>query len=87
MLKSEGFTETDFVDIFDAGPMIHCETQQIKAVQRSQEVIVTRVVDADRSALNKTDSGQQCRRIHQRADRRAARWRFDRDQQCRREAT
>jgi arginine N-succinyltransferase len=45
MLKREGFTETDFVDIFDAGPMIHCETQQIKAVQRSQEVTVARVID------------------------------------------
>ncbi len=46
MLKSEGFMETNFVDIFDAGPMIHCETQQIRAVQRSQEVTVAKVADA-----------------------------------------
>ncbi len=53
MLKSEGFSETDFVDIFDAGPMIHCETQQIKAVQRSQEVTVANVVDAISGTVTK----------------------------------
>lgn len=45
MLKREGFTETDFVDIFDGGPMIQCETQRIKAVQRCKEVIVNKIVD------------------------------------------
>ena len=45
MLKMEGFAETDFVDIFDAGPMIQCETSRIKAVQRSREVTIDRVVD------------------------------------------
>jgi arginine N-succinyltransferase len=46
MLSKEGFTETDLVDIFDAGPWISCETRQIKAVQRSRPVEVARVVDS-----------------------------------------
>lgn len=45
MLKKEGFAATEFVDIFDAGPTIQCETNQIKAVQRSREVSVAQVVD------------------------------------------
>jgi arginine N-succinyltransferase len=45
MLTEEGFTETDMVDIFDAGPMISCDTAKIKAVQRCREVSVSKVVD------------------------------------------
>jgi arginine N-succinyltransferase len=45
MLTEEGFTETDMVDIFDAGPMISCDTVKIKAVQRCREVSVSQVVD------------------------------------------
>ncbi len=45
MLQMEGFAETDLVDIFDAGPLISCETQQIDAVQRCRQVTVMRVVD------------------------------------------
>jgi arginine N-succinyltransferase len=45
MLKNEGFIETDLVDIFDAGPMIQCETERIKAVRRCQQVQVARVID------------------------------------------
>ena len=46
MLKDEGFQETRMVDIFDAGPMVSCETDRIKAVGRSQTRIVASVVDA-----------------------------------------
>jgi arginine N-succinyltransferase len=46
MLKDEGFRETDLVDIFDAGPVISCETSKIKAVQRCRKVTVDQVVDA-----------------------------------------
>ena len=45
MLKAEGFTETALFDIFDAGPVISCETKSIKAVQRTRTVRVRRVVD------------------------------------------
>ncbi len=45
LLQREGFVDTDLVDIFDAGPVIHCETQQIKAVKRCQPHRVARVVD------------------------------------------
>jgi arginine N-succinyltransferase len=45
MLLREGFQETDLVDIFDAGPMISCETANIKAVRRCKEMTVTEIVD------------------------------------------
>ena len=45
LLKSEGFQETDMVDIFDAGPVVSCPTKQIKGVQRTQEVIVADVTN------------------------------------------
>lgn len=51
MLQSEGFVGTDLFDIFDAGPVIICETQSIKAVQRTRKVRIRRVVDeVDQSA-------------------------------------
>lgn len=45
MLLDEGFRETDLVDIFDAGPMISCETENIRAVRRCREMTVAEVVD------------------------------------------
>lgn len=50
MLKGEGFAETDWVDIFDAGPVVSCETAKIKAVQRSRRVRVKEIVDSVDSA-------------------------------------
>ncbi|MFK8111352.1 MAG: arginine N-succinyltransferase [Rubripirellula sp.] len=46
MLKGEGFGATDLVDIFDAGPVISCETKKIKAVARCREVTVREVADS-----------------------------------------
>lgn len=46
MLKKEGFAETDMVDIFDAGPMISCQTMSIDAVRRCREVTVEKVVES-----------------------------------------
>jgi len=46
MLKAEGFSETDMVDIFDAGPVISCETDKIKAVRRCREAIVRDVAQS-----------------------------------------
>ena len=46
MLKNEGFLETDQVDIFDGGPVVSCETDKIKAVERTQSISVGTVVDS-----------------------------------------
>lgn len=45
MLQKEGFEKTDQVDIFDGGPVVSCETDKIKAVERTRSLTVTRVVD------------------------------------------
>ncbi|KAA1261371.1 Arginine N-succinyltransferase subunit beta [Rubripirellula obstinata] len=45
MLQKEGFAETDQIDIFDGGPVVSCETDKIKAVQRTQSVTVASVID------------------------------------------
>ena len=43
LLKSEGFQETDMVDIFDAGPVVICQTSDIRGVQRTREVTVRKI--------------------------------------------
>ncbi|MFJ4144375.1 arginine N-succinyltransferase [Pseudomonas sp. NPDC089734] len=40
MLKSEGFNYQGYVDIFDAGPAIECETTKIRAVHDSQTLVL-----------------------------------------------
>jgi arginine N-succinyltransferase len=40
LLKSEGFTYQGYVDIFDAGPAIECETGKIRAVAASQPLVL-----------------------------------------------
>ncbi|KQQ57036.1 arginine N-succinyltransferase [Pseudomonas sp. Leaf127] len=40
MLKSEGFTYQGYVDIFDAGPAIECETGKVRAVRDSQTLVL-----------------------------------------------
>ena len=40
MLKGEGFSYQGYVDIFDAGPAIECETAKIRAVRDSQTLIL-----------------------------------------------
>ena len=43
LLKSEGFQQTEMVDIFDGGPMISCETDQILAVKRCRRYTVSSI--------------------------------------------
>lgn len=43
MLESEGFAKTDHIDIFDGGPMISCQRQDIDAVRRTQTVRIARI--------------------------------------------
>ncbi|QDT13868.1 arginine N-succinyltransferase [Planctomycetes bacterium K23_9] len=45
LLKSEGFSETDLVDIFDGGPVVRCETKQINAVRRTQPCQIAKIAD------------------------------------------
>lgn len=40
MLKSEGFSYQGYVDIFDAGPAVECETSKIRAVRDSQALVL-----------------------------------------------
>ncbi|WP_137886684.1 arginine N-succinyltransferase [Pseudomonas sp. 2FE] len=40
MLKAEGFRHQDFIDIFDGGPLIECETANIRAVRDSRSLVL-----------------------------------------------
>ena len=40
MLKSEGFSYQGYVDIFDAGPAVECETDKIRAVRESEALVL-----------------------------------------------
>ena len=40
MLKGEGFSYQGYVDIFDAGPAVECETRKIRAVHDSQALVL-----------------------------------------------
>ncbi|MFF7707899.1 arginine N-succinyltransferase [Pseudomonas sp. NPDC007930] len=40
MLQAEGFSYQGYVDIFDAGPAVECETARIRAVRDSQVLIL-----------------------------------------------
>ncbi len=50
MLLAQGFTMTDEVDIFDAGPVLNCTTDAIDAVQRSHLHSVLRIVNSEPEA-------------------------------------
>jgi arginine N-succinyltransferase len=49
MLESQGFRPTDQVDIFDAGPVVSCATDEINAVKGSYQRRVDKVVDQEQS--------------------------------------
>ncbi|MFL9708955.1 arginine N-succinyltransferase, partial [Aeromonas veronii] len=40
MLHDEGFVNRGYVDIFDAGPAVECELQNIRSVRRSRRLAV-----------------------------------------------
>ena len=40
MLKSEGFRYQGYVDIFDGGPALECETDRIRAVRDSRLAVL-----------------------------------------------
>ncbi|AOE85522.1 arginine N-succinyltransferase [Pseudomonas sp. TCU-HL1] len=41
MLKAEGFEHRDFIDIFDAGPVIECDVAKVRAVRESRELVLS----------------------------------------------
>ncbi len=45
MLESEGFRFDQMIDIFEAGPILHCPRDGIRAVQESQQALVTEIVE------------------------------------------
>ena len=47
LLESEGFCKSDYVDIFDAGPTITAQKQQIKTIQHSRQLKVKVVDDSE----------------------------------------
>jgi arginine N-succinyltransferase len=40
ILQKEGFTYNKYIDIFDAGPLLECETKSINSVQNTQQFTV-----------------------------------------------
>ncbi|WP_028115684.1 arginine N-succinyltransferase [Ferrimonas senticii] len=46
LLEAEGFTFRNYVDIFDAGPTVECQRQQIHSVQQSEQRRATIVPEA-----------------------------------------
>ncbi len=47
ILNGEGFRYTGYVDIFDAGPTLSTQLDQIKSVSDSQQSVVAKVIDDD----------------------------------------
>lgn len=43
MLEEEGFEHRNRIDIFDGGPVMHCETAGIRAIRESQSLEVTEI--------------------------------------------
>ena len=44
MLNKEGFRHQDLIDIFDGGPVIHCERTGIRSVRESRRVTLAKIV-------------------------------------------
>ena len=69
LLESEGFRPNGLVDIFDGGPTVTCERDNIRTVRdaRRMTVAVAREVDAELPALISTASAANFRSVRQRA--------------------
>lgn len=60
MLEAEGFEKINLIDIFDGGPVVQCERDQINAVQRTVETKVAKVseeVNGQRVILSSQSGG------------------------------
>lgn len=69
LLESEGFRPNGLVDIFDAGPTVSCQRDNIRTVRdaRRLTVAVADEVEAELPALISTDSVTAFRAVRQRA--------------------
>lgn len=69
LLESEGFRPNGLIDIFDAGPTVSCQRDNIRTVRdaRSLTVAVADEVEAELPALISTDSVSAFRAVRQRA--------------------
>lgn len=47
LLESEGFAFKNRVDIFDAGPVLQCAFEEIRAIKRSERAEVSGLIDAE----------------------------------------
>ncbi len=45
ILRDEGFRDSGMVDIFDAGPVVSCPRDEIRAVRESRRAVVEEIVD------------------------------------------
>jgi len=69
LLESEGFRPNGLVDIFDGGPTVACERDNIRTVRdaRRLTVAVADEIEAELPALISTDSVEAFRAVRQRA--------------------
>jgi len=69
LLESEGFRPNGLVDIFDAGPTVTCDRDNIRTVRdaRSLTVALAAEVESELPALISTDSAASFRSVRQRA--------------------
>ncbi len=56
LLQAEGFTQTDMIDIFDAGPTVICETNKIGAVRRTKRFVVAEISPGPKQSPSKRTS-------------------------------
>jgi len=65
LLESEGFTQSDYVDIFDAGPTIFAQKRHVKTIQQSRNLKVKFALDhhADKDVDSEVNSSMQQRHI------------------------
>lgn len=45
MLRQEGFRHRDLIDIFDGGPVVHCETLRVRTIKSSCKTILHEITD------------------------------------------
>ena len=45
MLSDEGFQHRNLIDIFDGGPVLHCQTSEIRTVRESRKMPISEVVE------------------------------------------
>ena len=56
VLKKEGFELEDLVDIFDGGPSVHCEVENIRTIRESQSGTVKSIEPASKSQSDSSSS-------------------------------